>query len=57
MVAVSKRQRRLMAMALEHPEMIQGKNAGVKNMTKQQLRDFASTPEKGLPKKKGKKRG
>jgi hypothetical protein len=57
MVAVSKRQRRLMAMALEHPEMIQGKNSGVKNMTKTQLREFASTPEKGPPKKKRKKNG
>lgn len=57
MPAVSKRQRRLMAIALEHPEILQGKNSGVKKMTKQQLRDFASTPEKGLPKKKGKKRG
>jgi hypothetical protein len=53
--AVSKSQRKLMAMAKYAPEKISKKNKGVLDMTGKQLSDFASTPEKGLPKKKGKK--
>ncbi|HXL05256.1 MAG TPA: DUF3008 domain-containing protein [Bacillota bacterium] len=55
MPAKSKSQRRLMAMAKYAPEKISKKNKGVLDMTGKQLSDFASTPEKGLPKKKGKK--
>jgi hypothetical protein len=55
MPAKSKSQRRLMAMAKHAPEKISKKNKGVLDMTGKQLSDFASTPEKGLPKKKGKK--
>jgi hypothetical protein len=55
MPAKSKVQRRLMSMAKYAPEKISKKNKGVLDMTGKQLSDFASTPEKGLPKKKGKK--
>lgn len=56
MPAKSKAQRRLMAIAEHHPEMVRGKNRGVLSMTKGQLHDFASTKEKGLvQRKKGRK--
>jgi hypothetical protein len=48
MPAKSQSQRRLMAIALHHPGMIKAKNKGVLSMSKSDLRDFASTPEKGL---------
>jgi hypothetical protein len=49
MPAESKAQRIAMAIAEHHPEELSAKNAGLKDMTHQQLHDFASTPEKGLP--------
>ena len=49
MPAKSKKQRRLMAMAEHHPEMILEKNSGVLSMSKGQLHDFAATSEKKLP--------
>lgn len=55
MPAISKAQRKLMAMAKHAPEKISKKNKGVLDMTGKQLSDFASTSEKGLPRKKGKK--
>lgn len=55
MPAKSKAQRRFMAIAKHAPEKIKGKDKSVLDMTGKQLTDFASTPEKGLPKKKGKK--
>ena len=55
MPAISKAQRKLMAMAKHAPEKVNRKNKDVLGMTGKQLSDFASTPEKGLPKKKGKK--
>lgn len=55
MPAKSKAQRKLMAMAKHSPEKVKGKNKPVLQMTGTQLSDFASAPEKGLPKKKGKK--
>lgn len=42
-------------MAKYAPEKIKGKNKAVLDMTGKQLSDFAETPEKGLPRKKGKK--
>ena len=51
MPAVSKKQRRLMALAEHNPKKVKGKNRGVLKMTKKQLHEFASTKEKGLPKK------
>jgi hypothetical protein len=49
--------RKLMAIAEHHPSMVKKKNKGVLKMSKQQLHDFAATPEKGLPKKAKKKKG
>jgi len=53
--AVSKSQRKLMGLAKHNPGQVYKKNRDVLQMTGKQLSDFASTPEKGLPKKKGKK--
>ena len=49
--AKSKSERRLMGLALHHPEEVYPENKGVLRMTKKQLHDFASTKEKGLPNK------
>jgi hypothetical protein len=49
MPALSKAQRQAMAIAEHHPEKLYAKNKGLKKMTKEQLHDFATTPEKGLP--------
>lgn len=49
MPALSKKQRRLMAIAEHHPGEVYGKNRAVLKMSHQQLHDFASTKEKGLP--------
>jgi hypothetical protein len=38
-----------MGLAEHHPEKVNPENRGVLKMTHQQLHDFASTPEKGLP--------
>jgi len=40
-----------MAIAAHHPSEVYAHNRGVLSMSKDQLRDFASTSEKGLPKK------
>lgn len=42
-----------MAIAEHHPEQLKGRNRGLLKMTKGQLHDFASTPERGLPKRVG----
>ncbi len=58
MPAVSKKQRRAMAIAEHNPGKLHKKNKGMEKMSKNQLSDFASTKESGLPmKKKGKKTG
>ena len=49
MPAVSQKQRRAMAIAEHHPEELNPENRGLLKMTHQQLHDFASTKEKGLP--------
>ena len=49
MPALSKKQRRLMAIAEHHPSEVYAKNRGVLGMSHQQLHDFAATKEKGLP--------
>ena len=54
MPAVSKRQRRAMAVAEHHPEMLYAKNKGMAEMSKRELHKFASTKEKGLPSKRKK---
>lgn len=55
MPAESKAQRKLMGMALHHPEKLYKRNRGVMGMSKGQLHDFAKTKEKGLPRKVGRK--
>ena len=58
MPAVSKKQRRAMAIAKHHPGKLYKRNRGLAKMTRKQLHDFASTKEGGLPggKKRKKKR-
>ena len=53
MPSVGRKQQALMAIALHDPSKLKGgKNKGVLKMSKTQLRDFASTSTKGLPRKK-----
>jgi len=52
MPSVSKAQRKAMAIAEHHPDELYAKNRGLLKMSHQQLHDFASTPEKGLPSRK-----
>ena len=42
-----------MAIAEHNPSKLNPSNRGLLKMSKSQLHDFASTPEKGLPKYKG----
>ena len=49
MPAVSKKMRKAMAIAEHHPEKLFKRNKGMLKMSKNQLSDFASTKEKGLP--------
>lgn len=58
MPATSKAFRRLAAIAEHHPEEVSPKNRSVLHMSRQQLHDYAATPEKSLPehvKKKARK--
>jgi len=55
MPAKSKAQRRAMAIAEHHPSKLYQKNRGLLKMSKSDLSEYASTKEKGLPKKKKKK--
>lgn len=48
MPAISKKQRRAMAIAEHHPEKLYKRNRGLKQMSKSNLSDFASTKEQGL---------
>jgi len=52
MPAQSKKQRRMMAIAEHHPETLHKKNEAVKEMSKEEMHDYASTKEKNLPLKK-----
>ena len=52
MPAKSKAQRKAMAIAEHHPEKLYKRNKGLKKMSKKDLREFAKTKEKGLPRKK-----
>jgi hypothetical protein len=49
MPAKSIAQRQVMGIAEHHPEKLYAKNKGLLKMSKSQLHDFASTPDKGLP--------
>lgn len=57
MPAKSKAQRKAMAIAKHAPSKLHKKNRAMLKMTGKQLHEFASTKEKGLPKKKKRKRG
>ncbi len=59
MPAVSEAQRRAMAIAKHHPSKLFKRNRGLLSMSRRQLHEFASTKEKGLPKRKSRltKRG
>jgi len=46
--------RRAAAIAEHHPEKLNPANRGLLKMSKEQLHDFASTPERNLPRKKSK---
>jgi hypothetical protein len=43
------------AIALHHPEKLYPRNRGLLKMKSSQLREFASTPRKGLPKRASKR--
>jgi hypothetical protein len=49
MPATSKAIREAAAIAEHHPEKLYPRNRGLLKMSKQQLHEFASTSEKGLP--------
>jgi hypothetical protein len=48
MPAKSVAQRKLMGMALHHPEKVSAKNKGILKMTRAQLHDYSDTEEDGL---------
>ena len=52
MPAESKVQRQAMAIAEHHPSELYARNKGMLKMSEEQLHDFASTKQKGLPKRK-----
>jgi hypothetical protein len=52
MPATSQSQRRMMGIALHHPEKLYKRNRGVLSMSREELDKYASTKEKGLPKHK-----
>lgn len=49
MPATSKAQRQAMAIAEHHPEKLHAENRGMLKMSHEDLHDFASTKESGLP--------
>jgi len=53
MPSVSKDQQIATAIAEHHPEKLYARNRGLLKMSHQQLHDFAATPRKNLPKKRG----
>jgi len=56
MPAKSKAQRRATAIAKHHPSKLYKRNKGLRRMSKTQLGHYARTKEKGLPKRKKRKR-
>ena len=56
MPALSKAQRRAMAIAEHAPSKLHKRNRAMLKMSKSQLSDFASTKEKGLAARKSTKR-
>ncbi len=57
MPAKSKAQRRVAAIAKNHPEQLHARNKGMAKMSKKQLGDFARGSEKRLPMRKRKLKG
>ena len=57
MPAVSKSQRRAIAIAEHSPKKLYKRNRGLLKMKKSDMHKYASTKEKGLPKKARKKKG
>lgn len=53
MPAVSKKQRKAMAIAEHHPEELYSRNRGLIGMSHEQLHEFADTSEKNLPERAG----
>ena len=51
MPSVSRNERITAAIAEHHPEQLNPENRGMLKMSKQQLHDYAATPEKGLSKR------
>jgi len=56
MPAKSVKQRRAMAIAKHQPEKLKAKNRGLLRMSDEQLDEYASTPEKGLPQRAPKRK-
>lgn len=56
MPALSKAQRRAMAIAEHEPKKLYKKNKAMLKMSKGQLHDFAATKEKGLVRRKKEKK-
>jgi hypothetical protein len=54
MPAVSKKQQIATAIAEHDPKKLYSRNKSLLGMSHSQLHDFAATPRKGLPVKKGK---
>jgi len=54
MPSTSKAQQEVMAIAEKSPGKLYKRNRGLLKMGKKKLSEFASTPRKGLPEKKGK---
>lgn len=52
MPAVSKVQRKAMAIAEHHPEELYARNRGLMGMSLEDLRHYSRTKEGGLPKRK-----
>ncbi len=52
MPAVSKKQRKMMAIALHTPEKLHARNRAAASMSKTDLEHFASTKETNLPARK-----
>lgn len=56
MPALSKKQRRAMAIAERHPDQLFGRDKNLLKMSHKQLHDFAATSESGLPSRKKRKK-
>ena len=55
MPAESKAQQMAMSIALHNPDKLHARNKGMLGMSKEQLKEYAQTKRKGLPKHTGQK--